>query len=57
MCVALSAVMVTVPAVGAMMFMTDDGARTVTAGDRGAMMVRVDPIGPSVARKHSVGEM
>ena len=57
MYVARLAVMVTVPAIGAVMCMEAEGAVTDTTGDKGAMMVRFDPIGPVVTTTHAVGEM
>ena len=55
--VAALAVIVTVPAMGAVMCMEAEGAVTVMTGDKGAMMVRFDPIGPVVTTLHAVGEM
>ena len=57
MYVASLAVMVTVLASGATMWMNPAGAVTVTAGDKGAMMMRSAPIGPVVEKLHDEGEM
>ena len=57
MCVAVLAVMVTVSVMGAVMWMKSDGAVTVTAGDIGARMVRLAPIGAVLEKVHAMGEM
>ena len=55
MYVASLAVMVTVLASGATMWMNPAGAVTVTAGDNGAMILRSAPIGPVVEKLQPVG--
>ena len=57
MYVAVLAVIVIVFARGAMMWINPAGAVTVTAGDKGAMMMRSAPIGPVVEKLHDEGEM
>ena len=57
MYVAVLAVIVTVSARGAAMYMLADGAVTVTAGDRGAMIVRFDPMGPVAVKLKAVCDM
>ena len=57
MCVAVLAVIVTVSAMGAMMWMKSAGVVTVTVGDKGAMIVTFAPTGPVVEKTHAIGEM